>query len=411
MDSLAGIAVLAVVGLWLAYLVPHRLRQRQQMLESRVNDRFSGNLRVLAVATADAAAPTASTRKLGRRSAAVALHSHGDCTTTSSVNAPLLTPPHGMTVRPRRHPPEGEQDMEHTISPTLAVVPARSGLHARRAAAARRRALLTVTLLLLTAVTGVLAATTALSAWFVLAPAALLLAVLALGRRAVRANARADAAWEARERARRAAAAASDDVRLAGRPAPVVRPRVTGRAVKSSQSHTQMIARVRPPGEGAGSSEPAASEPSLERARLVATISAPRAASSAAPAGAGAAASTARERGSSAATSETPASATPVQTAAAGDATEWTSVPVPRPVYTMKSAAPRWEPAPLTAEMAQITLARRAELAAGDGAAVVTLVVEQPEDEASASAESEASSDSLGVNLNSVLARRRAAGE
>lgn len=301
--------------------------------------------------------------------------------------------------------------MEHTNSPTLAVVPARSGLHARRAAAARRRALLTVTLLLLTAVTGVLAATTALSALFVLAPAALLLAVLALGRRAVRANARADAAWEARERARRAAAAASDDVRLAGRPAPVVRPRVTGRAVKSSQSHTQMIARVRPPGEGAGSSEPAASEPSLERARLVATISAPRAASSAAPAGAGAAASTARERGSSAATSEAPASATPVQTAAAGDSTEWTSVPVPRPVYTMKSAAPRWEPAPLTAEMAQITLARRAELAAGDGAAVVTLVVEQPEDEASASAESEASSDSLGVNLNSVLARRRAAGE
>ena len=137
--------------------------------------------------------------------------------------------------------------MEHTISPTLAVVPARSGLHARRAAAARRRALLTVTLLLLTAVTGVLAATTALSAWFVLAPAALLLAVLALGRRAVRANARADAAWEARERVRRAdAASGAGDVRLVGRPASAVRPRVTGRAVKSSQSQTQMIARVRP---------------------------------------------------------------------------------------------------------------------------------------------------------------------
>ena len=298
--------------------------------------------------------------------------------------------------------------MEHTASPILVAVPARSGLHARRAAAARRRALLTVTLLLLTVATGVLAATTPVSAWFVLAPAVLLVAVLALGRRAVRANARADAAWEARERARRAAVV-SDDVRLAGRPAPAVRPSVTGRAVKSSQSHTQMIARVRPPVTAAADSTAATPEPTSGRTRTVATVRAPQPESAAAPTEA--AADSRVDPSSAPATSRTTTSAAQPagQSAPAGDA-EWTSVPVPRPVYMMKSAAPRWEPAPLTAEMAQITLERRAELAAGDSAPVVELVVDQA-DAAAAAPEQEASSDSLGVNLNSVLARRRAAGE
>lgn len=279
--------------------------------------------------------------------------------------------------------------MEHTPSSTVAITP-RAGLHARRAAAARRRALLTVTLLVLTAATGTLGATTAVSAWFTLAPAVLLVAVLALGRQAVRANARADAAWEAREHARRAAPAASDDVRLAGRPAPAVRPRVTGRAVKPSQSQTQMIARVRP------SAVAAASQPDkvVEAPRPV------RAADAVTPAPAPAVPDASADRAvDAAAETVTAAKATP-------EATEWTSVPVPRPVYTLKSAAPRWEPAPLTAEMAQITLARRAELAAGDTAPgvpaeVVSRAVQEPE----------APSDSLGVNLNSVLARRRAAGE
>lgn len=391
MDSLAGVVVLAVVGLWLAYLVPHRLRQRQQMLESRVNDRFSGNLRVLAVATAGASANAGAVRKVGRGSAA-ALHSHGDCSTTSSLNAPLLTPPHGMSVRPRRHHSEGEQDMEQPPSPTSSVAPARAGLHARRAAAARRRALLTVTLLVLTAATGALGAATTVSAWFVLAPAVLLVSVLALGRRAVRANAVADAAWEARERVRRQSAAPAD-VRLAGRPAPAVRPQVTGRAVKPSQSHTQMIARVRPAAEAADV------EVDVPAAADAEPVSQPGTASDAATATGAAPASVDAGVGASADAAGTTADE-------ATGATEWTSVPVPRPVYTMKSAAPRWEPAPLTAEMAQITQARRAELAAGDGAPAAP-----GEAAPSASDEVEAPSDSLGVNLNSVLARRRAAGE
>ncbi|MEK8227788.1 hypothetical protein NKG05_19320 [Oerskovia sp. M15] len=44
-------AVLALFILWFAYYVPHRIKQRQQLLDSRVEDRFSGSLRVLAVAS------------------------------------------------------------------------------------------------------------------------------------------------------------------------------------------------------------------------------------------------------------------------------------------------------------------------------------------------------------------------
>ncbi|TWH30936.1 hypothetical protein L600_002800000010, partial [Isoptericola variabilis J7] len=50
MESAAGLAALALFVLWLGYWVPQRLRHRQQLLESRVEDRFSGGLRVLAVA-------------------------------------------------------------------------------------------------------------------------------------------------------------------------------------------------------------------------------------------------------------------------------------------------------------------------------------------------------------------------
>ena len=49
MNDLAGPVALALVGLWGAYLVPHKLRYRQQLLESRADDRFSEALRVVAV--------------------------------------------------------------------------------------------------------------------------------------------------------------------------------------------------------------------------------------------------------------------------------------------------------------------------------------------------------------------------
>ena len=49
MTDLAGPVALALVVLWVAYLVPHKLRHRQQLLESRAEDRYSDGLRVVAI--------------------------------------------------------------------------------------------------------------------------------------------------------------------------------------------------------------------------------------------------------------------------------------------------------------------------------------------------------------------------
>lgn len=295
--------------------------------------------------------------------------------------------------------------MERPHTPVSQALPVREALHARRAAAARRRALLTAVLLVLSVVAGALAGFSVISPWIVLAPAVLLGTVLVLGRKAVVGNQKADALWEAREHERRAARPATGHVPVtrpsavrhpSGRPASAVRPAVTGHAVHSSQSHTQVISRVRPvAGPGAASSdaqvtdsdEPATAEPILRAGgdrRSTPRDTPDRRTADAAGAGA---------------PQPVPAEA---PAATAEDDAEWQPVPVPRPVYTMKSAAPRWEPAPLTAELQQVTEARRAQLAEDHAAPVVS---------AASDHEGEPGVDSLGVNLNSVLARRRAAGE
>jgi hypothetical protein len=395
--SPAGIVVVAVVVLWLAYLVPQRLRHRQQLLESRVDDRFSGRLRVLAVASGDSS-PSKSTT--GRSAQAVS-QKHGDCTTSSSVDVSLLTPPIGTTVRARRQITDGVQDMERNDSYGSA---SRDALLARRAAAARRRATLTLGLVVLTALVGVIVAVTSLPVWTVAVPAVLLVSVLVLGRRAVLANARADAAAREREAAREAARPAA--LRRAGRPAPAVRTTVTGRAVHPSQTQTEMISRVRAAGaagvagQGAESSTTAkttAAKSGAEAERTVAPTAAARPAETAEPE----ASSASRPTGEAArAASAAPAARQPAP-AQEGESTDWEPVAVPRPVYTLKSTAPRWEPAPLTAELRKLTEERRAELAGASPAqpTPATVTAEEP------------SEDSLGVNLNSVLARRRAAGE
>lgn len=285
----------------------------------------------------------------------------------------------------------------------------RDALLARRAAAARRRATLTLGLVVLTALVGVIVAVTSLPVWTVAVPAVLLVSVLVLGRRAVLANARADAAAREREAAREAARPAA--LRRAGRPAPAVRTTVTGRAVHSSQTQTEMISRVRAAGaagvagQGAESSTTAkttadkttTAKSSAEAERTVAPTAAARPAETAEPE----ASSASRPTGEPArAASAAPAARQPAP-AQEGESTDWEPVAVPRPVYTLKSTAPRWEPAPLTAELRKLTEERRAELAGASPAqpTPATVTAEEP------------SEDSLGVNLNSVLARRRAAGE
>lgn len=76
----------------------------------------------------------------------------------------------------------------------------------------------------------------------------------------------------------------------------------------------------------------------------------------------------------------------------------WAPVPVPRPTYTMKPAAPRREPIPL-GEVEGSTTARAAA-APVEAPADDELVTPQPPAEVSAS-----------IDLNAVLAKRRAAGE
>ena len=408
---------MAVVVLWLAYLVPQRLRHRQQLVEARVDDRFSGRLRVLAVASEGAGTRA---RSAGR-GAQVSLQKHGDCTVSSSADVSLLTPPIGTTVRPRRQITDGVQDMERNDSYGSA---SRDALLARRAAAARRRATLTLTLVVLTVVVGVLGATTALPVWTVAVPGLLLVSVLVLGRRAVLANARADQAAREREAAREAARPAA--LRRAGRPAPAVRTTVTGRAVHPSQTQTEMISRVRAQETGESTAAGTAPQPETATASEATTEVSPRAKKAQgraqderrtqAPADRGSADRGPADRSSADRNSaDTPAPDQPARSttrtatdaAPAAGGADWEPVAVPRPVYTLKSAAPRWEPAPLTAELRKLTEERRAELAAVHGAEGA----EADQVPAAQSAADEPSEDSLGVNLNSVLARRRVAGE
>ena len=383
-----------MVVLWLAYLVPQRLRHRQQLLESRVDDRFSGRLRVLAVASGGSS-PSKSTT--GRSAQAVS-QKHGDCTTSSSVDVSLLTPPIGTTVRARRQITDGVQDMERNDSYGSA---SRDALLARRAAAARRRATLTLGLVVLTALVGVIVAVTSLPVWTVAVPAVLLVSVLVLGRRAVLANARADAAAREREAAREAARPAA--LRRAGRPAPAVRTTVTGRAVHSSQTQTEMISRVRAAGSAglAGQGAESSTTAKTTAAKATAAKSGAEAERSVVPTAAARSAGTAETEASSASrpTDEADRAASAASAASAartpsstqeGESTDWEPVAVPRPVYTLKSTAPRWEPAPLTAELRKLTEERRAELAEASPAqpAPAMVTVEEP------------SEDSLGVNLN-----------
>lgn len=393
---------MAVVVLWLAYLVPQRLRHRQQLVEARVDDRFSGRLRVLAVASEG----VGTRARPSGRGAQASPQKHGDCTVSSSADVSLLTPPIGTTVRPRRQITDGVQDMERNDSYGSA---SRDALLARRAAAARRRATLTLTLVVLTAVVGVIAATTALPVWTVAVPGLLLVSVLVLGRRAVLANARADQAAREREAAREAARPAA--LRRAGRPAPAVRTTVTGRAVYPSQTQTEMISRVHVQEAGERSSVVTSPATPAEERRAEEQ---PRAKKDQRRAQ-----DEKRSADQTRSADEQPARATaqpasPDVTSAAAGA-DWEPVAVPRPVYTLKSAAPRWEPAPLTAELRKLTEERRAELAAvhgSDGAAADQSSAAEAAGQDSAEGTSEElSEDSLGVNLNSVLARRRVAGE
>ncbi|WP_456788397.1 hypothetical protein [Cellulomonas sp. P5_C5] len=366
MNDLAGPVALALVGLWVAYLVPHKLRYRQQLLESRADDRFSEALRVVAVSD-----------QRNRQEAVSG--------PTVSSTAGLLTPGKGLPVATGSATggttvdrPHGTQDRITADAARRAAQAraARAASVARRGAAARRRALLAGFLVVLTVVGWAAVGLSPLVTWVAgVVPTVLLGSVLVLGRRAVLAGREADEAWEQRiadERrvasgprtgAMRAVATATKAAPAAPA-APVAAPLeapaafVTGRAVHPSDASTEVFARiVADKGESEGPVRHASTGqvPVVRRSVIDRTT----------------------EAGSE-------------------DDEAWSPVPVPRPTYTMKASAPRREPAPLE-NLEGSTAARTAE-------------VDAPADAERAPLEAPVETTGS-IDLNAVLAKRRVAGE
>ncbi|QZN86290.1 hypothetical protein [Cellulomonas sp. C5510] len=367
MYEFAGPTALVVVVLWIAYLVPHKLRHRQQLLESRTDDRFSDALRVLAVT-----GPAGSGR---RRRADVARGVRPDCGPVDK-RAGLLTPGTGTRLAGTDRGatdvdrPHGTQDRVGADAARRAaqLQAAHAAATARRGAAARRRGALAGALLLASAAGWVVVAATAVGVLAGLVPTVLLATVLGLGRHAVVQGQAAEAEWE-----RRIAAAHETARARTTRPA---RSHAAGRAVHPSSADTQAITRVRADQAPAG-------RPVRDGGRE-------------------------------------------------GDT--WSPVAVPRPTYAMKAPAPRREPAPLgevegsthAAPVRTPVADRDLAPAAADGpvAGAASSAAERPAETGASTAAVDTGASAAAapapaapevptgsIDLDAVLARRRAAGE
>jgi hypothetical protein len=352
-----------VVGLWIAYLVPHKLRHRQQLLESRTDDRFSAALRVLAVT-----GPEGSGR---RQRADVARAVRPDCAREdqkrtgllhAGTGAPVVTTPGADNGGSDVDRPHGTQDRigADAVRRAATLHAAHAAATARRGAAARRRGAIAGVLAAATAVTWVLVAVTATPLLAAVAPSVLLVSVVGLGRRAVVQGQQAEAEWqrriaEAAEQARRSVAARPGRVSAGGR------------AVRASATETQAIPQVKAETDRAGRVWSGGRE---------------------------------------------------------GDS--WSPVPVPAPTYTMKASAPRREPAPL-GEVEGSTAVRPAAATPTTGAeqpAAATAAAEKPAAEQTAAQQTASAGTPVApgaavqadgaptgsIDLDAVLARRRASG-
>jgi len=401
MTSWAGPAAVVLFAAWLAYYVPLRVGMRQQVADARTSDRFSGALRVLAVAGRGAVpAP------------AVAGASEGPVV-TGGVPLLAMSPHAPHAGRGREEAQDVSFDESNRDRSRGALAPA-ARPDARRAAA-RRRMLLTLGLTAATVLAVVLAGFGVVPWPVVLVPVVLLAGVLALGRRAVLVARRAD---EARlEAARRRAL----DARRQALGSPLTprnavrgdRRRVTGHAVQASQTATQMLPRI--------------TAEDLERARRAAarrTERAERPTTSGVPV-VDPAVARGSDRGDARATGST-----------AGTSSTWEPVPVPPPTYTMKPTAakpprpplpeplPEPTPAPVSAEeLAPLAAPGRvrvpAELRTDRAAEVDDAAPRERAPRPSeatptgrdAGDEPSPTTETLGLSLDAILARRRAVGE
>jgi hypothetical protein len=235
--DISGYVVLGIVTLFLVYLMPQLIRGRQDLVDSRLADRFSADLRILATAgTAGGGARLAVDGGAPR----AYLHDPRLRTEVSAMNRPLTRV--ARPVSPDSVNPGGKRESNSRPAPALAqrpqvsaalVQPAASGVAAqqrpagaaargpsrpevagRRKAAARRRLVLTLVLLALSAGAWVAVGTAVAHVALAAAPTVLLAIVLVLGRRAAAAAARADrAARRAPARPARPVAVAPRDCR------------------------------------------------------------------------------------------------------------------------------------------------------------------------------------------------------
>ncbi|WP_448059251.1 hypothetical protein [Cellulomonas hominis] len=363
MHEIAGPAALAVVVLWIAYLVPHKLRHRQQLLEARADDRFSDALRVLAVTGPDGRS---------RRAYDDGVRAP-DCGRVVDKSIGLLTPNRGVPLVAAGgrgggravDRPHGTQDRISADAARRAAQQraARAAAVARRGAAARRRGMLAALLLVASVAGWAVVGLSAVSVVAAVVPTVLLVAVVVLGRRAVLAGRAHDAEWAHHER----------EQSMAPARATAEAPAVTGRAVRPSEAHTEVFAAI------------------VDEIATDATPAAPTA--------------TAR--------------ATARAAKAVQEQDAWSPVPVPAPTYTLKASAPHREPAPLDhlegstndrpAERAVPEPVR--ESAAPDGfTAPSSSPAPRPATGERTPLEPPAATTGS-LDLDAILARRRAAGE
>lgn len=344
--------LVAATVIVLGYLVPYLVRSREVRVESRVSDRFSPQLRLVAPA--------------------------------------LPAPPVRSDTRPLVHNPEISRRRTEALAmirPTTPVAnrvnarelaaarAARAAEISRRAAAARRRMTLAVILAVVTAavVTAVVAGPLA---WgWALVPSTVLGGVLYTGRRAAIVAARQDA------KARAEMARLDQRLRLfrdrEARSEPVaVRPGSFEEIVEGYQGRhaADRVIEDEPPRH--------ATPESLEAlSRLEAGVPEPVAQ---------------EDTHSEAAKPAQPAETSSGRTATAEPRT-WTPVPVPLPTYTLKQESPRRDVEPFTSE---------------DGAEGESRVPVRPTSSAPSygTVEREPEQAAQTFDLDSVLARRRAAG-
>ncbi|WP_154795510.1 hypothetical protein [Occultella kanbiaonis] len=359
--SFGGYAVTAILIMFFAFLLPSVIRSRQVVLDSRVEDRFSEDLRVVARA-GDPPEPKAERSNRGY------------------VHRPRIEQPEAPMHTPVAH---RDRLVAADARRAAAARAARAAAASRRAAAARRRLALTLLLLGVTAVTWTLFAVASLPVAAAVVPSVFLVAVVVAGRRASAKAAVADARWRAE---------VTRDTRDPFAPVGTI---------DRSEAPVRHARAVRRDGGAEHARAASASAPGerTERARPAATAG----------------------TRPSLRIDVDPASLLPEEPAAthrAGpelpEGEGWTPVPVPVPTYTLKPTVRRRDVAPLEAQSdTQDEQAPAAfEAAAGDAATGTDSAAPGTPAQAPADDVTQAEAPTApAMNLQAVLARRRASGQ